>query len=219
MTDILLSLIIIAVCGMLAALFFILSRRKNLKREEDLANYCAARAYILTRENQPLVKKLVISYGDWNLIAEKQAIVNDSASGSSAWRREMNWFSNKENELRPSFALHCASSVSGWEKLPGWLQAAATQKIMDGMGCAATNMLHPRIVRGRENRAYLLFEPEESSAQAAVEKLIPLLDEWDVKLPLYVVCSERGVRLRVPDGFIERVKEIDMVIRIGLAAE
>ncbi|MEZ4509348.1 MAG: hypothetical protein R2912_08300 [Eubacteriales bacterium] len=215
MDDILSSLYVLLGVGLLVAVIFLLSRRKARQKEEELAAYCAQNGYQLTVQHEPLMRSIRIETDAWQLTSIMRSIRNEGDTGSSGWHRETEWVCLRENPLRQTFAMQVSQGSTNLDQLPQWLKDAAISALKHWLGDDMQALDSVRTLSFDKKRTCLVFEPEPGAADATLEQLRVLLEQYTGTQPLYLECSPSRGRLFLPDVKADSVPVLERLISIG----
>lgn len=217
MTEIGLSLFVLAGISVLVLTVLLLSRRAAQNRETALAAYCAKNGFHLEIIKEPTARSIRIVAKDWRLTGSMRASENAAQTGSSDWERKTEWICTRQNPLRPVFALQVFSGATELERLPDWVREAALAAMRRWLGDALRDLSSMRTVFCENGRCGVLFEPEKRSADRAMERLYAPLSAWRGNLPLYLESAPDCARLTLANVAFRDAKEAEAILQIGLA--
>ena len=216
MSDLTLSLIVVALTGALILPIFILISRHRQAKEKEIEAYCREHGYVFSKRREPLGSFVTVEGPGFLLESKMVAHRQEEVTGSSSWEIETLWTARGLNGTLPTFILGSVSAAADWHSMPDMIRNAAAQKLLS----AADGSFKPdsgRLVHKSKTMAFLMFEEVPESTQAAADRLIPLLDIWPTNYPLLIRGAEDNLSVRALGLFLRDTAMLDLVTRLGRA--
>lgn len=216
MTDLTVSIIVIACTGVAAALIFLLVGKQKQGRERALEDYCGANGYSCSIAKEPLRIDRRVVGASFTLISSMVSQRLDEDTGSSGWKKSTQLTARRVQDT-PSFALGSVPAAGNWDRLPEWIKKAAVEKLANESGIqldlGSAQQLH---TTGKS--VFLLFEQTLGESRDAIQRLSPLLNEWPAQFKLVIHSGPAEIRIHVADCFIQDAALLEKLIRLGTAA-
>ena len=215
MTDLYVSLIVIACTGVVVALVFGMAARHKHSRELALADYCREHGYAFHSIKEPLRAERRVEGDLFLLVSSMVSCRHDEGTGSTGWEKATRWAARGVQDV-PAFMLGSVQVGSDWERVPDWMRQALITKLGGEVGIALETYGPPQMIRPDDKRAFLLFEHTPGVTRDILQRLLPLLSDWPSN-ELVITGDLEGVAIRVDDLFIQKTDELDRVLALGRA--
>lgn len=216
MTDIVLSLIVIAFTGgfIVLLLFFITKSRE--KREREIRDYCQTNGYHFSKSNGPLRKAIDIRSHSFLLTSTMVSKYHDAQTGSDSWEKISIWRTDLFDAERPSFLIGSVSASPGWDHLPPGIRDSAAQALADESGEKYTAEMASYTNLGPGN-AVLIFQKSPGSADTIIKELFPLIAGCPTGSGIYLHSEPFGITVKCDNLFIRSLDDMKMLIGMGSA--
>lgn len=216
MTDLTVSIIVIACTGVAAALIFLLVGKRKQSRERAIEDYCRAKGYSCSIARGPLRVDRRVEGASFTLISSMVSQRLDENTGSSGWKKSTQ-LTVRYVQDAPSFTLGSVPAAESWEQLPDWIKHAAMEKLMHESGIILQpGNVQPLHITGKST--FLLFEQIPGESRDTIQRLSPLLREWPTQFKLVIHSGPAEIRIQVADCFIQDAELLERLVRLGAAA-
>ncbi len=217
MDDITLSILIMLGAAVFFVGILLFTRYATQKRDQALAVYCAEKGYRLESTREGTARSLSIYAQDWQLSSSMRSERDVGHTGSSDWQRQTQWYCERADRMRPTFALQLSSGSTNLNTLPSYVREAAIIAMRLWLGKDAPENIGARTVFCENGRCCAVFESVEHSADAMLTRLRAPLLGLRASLPLYVLCSPERLRLSLPGAALWSAGEIETLLQVGFA--
>lgn len=216
MKDLTLSLIVVALTGVLIAGIFLILAKRRESEEAALAAYCAGKGYRHSVKKERLSGETLIESETFLMRSTRVSRVHEAQTGAAGWDSQTVWETKLPVDAAPAFALGSAPSAGNWESLPDMVKAAAIKQLKRETGIGfPTNGVRPIQTAG--GKAFLVFTQNPGEAEGIAASLLPLLDDFPKDARLYLLSGPEKVILRLQDHFVKTASDAQRLIRLGLA--
>lgn len=216
MTDLTVSIIVIACTGVTAALIFLLVGKRKQNRERAIEDYCRANGYSCSIAREPLRIDRCVEGASFALISSMVSQRLDENTGTSGWKKSTQ-LTVRYVQDAPSFTLGSIPAAGNWEQLPDWIKHAEMEKLMHESGIILQcGNVQPLRITGKST--YLLFEQIPGESRDTIQRLSPLLSEWPAQHKLVIHSGPAEIRIHVADCFIQDAELLEKLVRLGAAA-
>lgn len=212
--DWLVSLMVIAAAAIVVALVFLLWRRRDHQREENLADYCKQRGCLYQTEHLPLGVRNHFQGDGWQVVSEQIHHQNTAETGSSGVSRSTVWASDEPVGVQ--FVLGYAPSAGSIGKLPEWMRQTVLAKVSQefGIAIAPDEPYHALSISGDQ---YLLIAMDLPASLIRIKALEPLLVPVAKAGHALIRCGSNGCRMELHDCFIRDAETLDALVALGQA--
>lgn len=216
MPDIVLSLIVIALTGILTAVLFMTIAKRKAEKDLEIREYCQSRGYLFSRSDKPLQKEISIKGPAFLLTSTMASGYHDAQTGSDSWNRVSVWRTETSDADRLAFLLGSVSASLDWERLPATIKDAAMQTLLSEGGEGYSPEL-ASIVKTPANRAFLLFQKTQGSTGTALERMLPFLDKCPKEARIVIDSKTSGVSVTCSNLYIRSLDDVRILMDLGHA--
>ncbi len=215
MDDIKLTLIIILVIGIVAAVFlFVYLKNKEIK-DDELAEYCNNKGYSFNRTKDPALSTLNVEGDNFSLISIMKPLRNPALE-EATYELNTKWSMKKTSGKEPAFALGSIPGNERWDMLPDLVKRMAIQKLAEESGLTL-DPVKAQVVETTGKSTFLLFEESSGSSFEAVQRLRPFLSRWSPKQIIFIKSSPDEVSLNIANCYIKDADSLNKVLELAEA--
>ncbi len=216
MSDIGVSIIVIACTGCLILFLMLFLSGRKRRQERELSDYCAKNGYSFQRQTGPLCVSLRIDGVGFSLTSEMISQRNEAKAGSDSWDRLTVFQTPNTDPAYPQYVLGTALSDMGTGKMLGWINTELETMFRQKFGIPEGGEL--LMVTDESGKQLLyLWRSNGSGMPPAVSRIEQLMAEWPRDF-VFIIHSEPGsVKIECPNLFIKDVDELERVLTLGEA--
>lgn len=216
MSDVALSLLVIAMTGSFTALLFVFTAKRKAQKELDIREYCLRSGYHFSKNNAPLRREISIKGDSFLLTSTMVSGYNDTQTGSDSWDKVSIFRTDEADSDRPAFLIGSVSASPGWNSMPVMIRNAAAQALLaEGYEDFSPDMADA--LSTPSGRAFLVFQRDRGSDDAMIEQILPLLDRFPSESRILIHSGASGITIKCSNFYIRSLEDIKKLLDLGFA--